>query len=488
MAQLQNNTEMATTLLDFSQKIASEAECLSNSIGNDDNISFMNQNHVSGRFIEKLKVILVNSYKYSHMISWIRDECDKIVIIVKDKIEVTKILCPRSKYFNSCMRQFNHYSFNVVFNDYYWSDNYTRLCNPNLKDINSISSLTSDVTLSQKKQKKVSQKKQKKVSQKKQNKVKKHDHRRRVAPRTMPEVDALNESDASPIECTVCNSSHKHHKCDRSRHEVTVDQTNVITQPTKRLRIATKKYEAFEMYNDDDEDYLNDDNYEIFFKTLKKKKDSQNDSSNKNLNLPCAVRQAEPAAARLRAIKNGGSIHTLLDDLPPLNTIQIYDVPSYDTLINFERTPKCRSCVMCGKHDISVKKQLIANNDTAVVDADDGSGTVANIDDNVNIATNEALSADMVVIPKQNKSICNLCDSKIWKHNTTSVYFKWCKSCKRFHNIHAFSEKLKSVKCDISRARGRESYKRNQDKLTNVSIPVDYAKKYKHTRDPRVQK
>ena len=62
---------------------------------------------------------------------------------------------------------------------------------------------------------------------------------------------------------------------------------------------------------------------------------------------------------------------------------------------------------------------------------------------------------DLVVIPTQNKDVCKVCDSVTWKHTSSGAYFKWCKGCKRFHEIHAFAGKLKAAKCDDSRARCR---------------------------------
>jgi len=43
-------------------------------------------------------------------------------------------------------------------------------------------------------------------------------------------------------------------------------------------------------------------------------------------------------------------------------------------------------------------------------------------------------------------------------HGETGTYFKWCKGCKRFRNIVAFSEKLDASKCNACRERGRRSY------------------------------
>jgi hypothetical protein len=51
-----------------------------------------------------------------------------------------------------------------------------------------------------------------------------------------------------------------------------------------------------------------------------------------------------------------------------------------------------------------------------------------------------------VVIPQQNKDVCRDCDKALWVHGDSRTYFKWCKGCKRFRNIVAFSEKLDASK------------------------------------------
>ena len=49
-------------------------------------------------------------------------------------------------------------------------------------------------------------------------------------------------------------------------------------------------------------------------------------------------------------------------------------------------------------------------------------------------------------IPKQNKDVCKDCDKSTWCHSGTSVYFKWCKGCKKFLRLGGFSEKLDAAK------------------------------------------
>ena len=97
--------------------------------------------------------------------------------------------------------------------------------------------------------------------------------------------------------------------------------------------------------------------------------------------------------------------------------------PAYEQLINFQRAKSKESvrCVMCG---------------LAPTEGDAGN----------------------VVIPQQNKDVCRDCDKALWVHGDSRVYFKWCKGCKRFRNIVAFSEKLDASKCNGCRERGRRSY------------------------------
>ena len=67
------------------------------------------------------------------------------------------------------------------------------------------------------------------------------------------------------------------------------------------------------------------------------------------------------------------------------------------------------------------------------------------------------------------QDVCRECDKATWVHSSTGCYFKWCKGCKRFHEIHAFAGKLKASKCDDSRARGRAGYMRRKEDGENAS-------------------
>jgi len=62
------------------------------------------------------------------------------------------------------------------------------------------------------------------------------------------------------------------------------------------------------------------------------------------------------------------------------------------------------------------------------------------------------------VIPRQNKDVCKECDKSTWQHMASSIFFKWCKGCKKFLRLGSFSEKLDAAKCDRCRERGRQSY------------------------------
>lgn len=105
-------------------------------------------------FLSNLYEILHNSEKYLNIISWIQEN-NKIIIIIKNRIAVSKILCQRSRdpdlIFQSCRRQFTSYSFynirldnissNARLSDPYSFDkknNYVYLCNSNIEDISNI--------------------------------------------------------------------------------------------------------------------------------------------------------------------------------------------------------------------------------------------------------------------------------------------------------------------------------------------------------------
>ena len=134
-----------------------------------------------------------------------------------------------------------------------------------------------------------------------------------------------------------------------------------------------------------------------------------------------APRVALPVFATARADCRNSSTPLNYQDLPPLDSCPIQEV-SYGSVVNFTRCTRREKsggatnwCVMCGKLE--------------------GTGD------------------DCVTILSQNKDVCKVCDTVTWKHNPTGAYFRWCKGCKRFHEIHAFAGMLKSPKCDDARAR-----------------------------------
>jgi hypothetical protein len=116
-------------------------------------------------------------------------------------------------------------------------------------------------------------------------------------------------------------------------------------------------------------------------------------------------------------------ISNSVSELPALATLPPGQAPAYEQLINFQRAKSKDAvrCVMCGRAPT------------------DGDGPA-------------------VVIPQQNKDVCRDCDKALWVHGESRTYFKWCKGCKRFRNIVAFSEKLDASKCNGCRERGRRSY------------------------------
>ncbi|KAJ1457425.1 hypothetical protein M885DRAFT_514962 [Pelagophyceae sp. CCMP2097] len=144
----------------------------------------------------------------------------------------------------------------------------------------------------------------------------------------------------------------------------------------------------------------------------------------------------KPAAGRARA--NTAEFvdarrSTLVDGVPQPLSLEAPARPlMYDDLINFPRSrgkSHARRCVMCG-----------------------------------HLASGEAATCS---IPLQNKDVCKRCDTGIWSHHGTGEYFKWCKGCKKFLHVCAFSEKLSKCatkyskqpsKCDRCRERGRQSY------------------------------
>lgn len=109
-------------------------DCIKNFPEKNNNINSSNNIEKSG-FLHKLYILLSNQLKYSHLILWKYDNDNKIVIIIKDKMEVSKILCPRSSNlnFSACLRQLNNYFFNS-----FHKNKCVYVTHPTLENINDI--------------------------------------------------------------------------------------------------------------------------------------------------------------------------------------------------------------------------------------------------------------------------------------------------------------------------------------------------------------
>ncbi len=92
-------------------------------------------NIIQNGFLNKLYILLSNQQKYSHIIFWEYNNDNKIVIILKEKMEVSKILCPRScnLNFSACLRQLNNYSFHS-----FQKNKCVYVTHPTLENINDI--------------------------------------------------------------------------------------------------------------------------------------------------------------------------------------------------------------------------------------------------------------------------------------------------------------------------------------------------------------
>lgn len=118
----------------------------------------------------------------------------------------------------------------------------------------------------------------------------------------------------------------------------------------------------------------------------------------------------QPTASALRAAKASGRDSVIL---------------RFDQIINFDRAchTKGSKCLMCGGKD--------------------------------------------VLIPKQNKDVCKVCDSCVWLHHPTKEYIKWCKGCKRFNTLRSFEDKPEATKCGKCRERGRRGYEKRRRRLSS---------------------
>lgn len=93
----------------------------------------------SSYFLNTLYSLLINPQDYSNIITWKYNYNNKILIIIKNKKEVSKKLCPKAKNldFTSCLRQFNNYSFNRIKNQQNINQ-YDIFIHQTLEDINNI--------------------------------------------------------------------------------------------------------------------------------------------------------------------------------------------------------------------------------------------------------------------------------------------------------------------------------------------------------------
>lgn len=133
--------------------------------------------------------------------------------------------------------------------------------------------------------------------------------------------------------------------------------------------------------------------------------------------------------------------------MPPYQSLSKKEAPLYDDLINYPRAKDKDEmrCVMCG------------------------------------LPPGEAC-----VIPRQNKDVCKDCDKATWQHVSTSVYFKWCKGCKKFLKLGSFSQKLDAAKCDKCRERGRQSYllKKGKDGDETQATPSSFHHPHRPRQPP----
>ncbi|KAL3784122.1 hypothetical protein HJC23_005780 [Cyclotella cryptica] len=61
-------------------------------------------------------------------------------------------------------------------------------------------------------------------------------------------------------------------------------------------------------------------------------------------------------------------------------------------------------------------------------------------------------------VPKQNKGVCNNCDTAVWVFAETGLQIKWCKGCKNFKKWLDFGAKGYSSKCQSCRSLQAQRY------------------------------
>ena len=153
---------------------------------------------------------------------------------------------------------------------------------------------------------------------------------------------------------------------------------------------------------------------------------------------------AAPIAAAAGASRGAS---TLVTPPPSLDSITMLPKPPYESVVNFERPrpghPSAH-CVMCGKEGMDPKEA-------------------------------SETSANVVVIPKQNKSVCGGC-SKAWWLATNGCYFKYCQGHKTFCEIHAFEGRLHAAKCNKAAAAANKSDRKRAAADKAASKPAKKSK------------
>ena len=105
------------------------------------------------------------------------------------------------------------------------------------------------------------------------------------------------------------------------------------------------------------------------------------------------------------------------------------ELPPFSQLVNFPNVRHLGKCVMCG--------------------------------------------SDEFPVPKQNKGVCNNCDSAIWVLNPSGLLLKWCKGAKNFRKWSDFGTKGHSTKTVRYRDEQAQRYLRQKGiAAMTVELPV----------------
>jgi len=100
------------------------------------------------------------------------------------------------------------------------------------------------------------------------------------------------------------------------------------------------------------------------------------------------------------------------------------EVPMFSSLVNFPNARYFGNCVMCDESEFPV--------------------------------------------PKQNKGVCNNCDTAVWVFTETGLQIKWCKGCKNFKKWLDFGAKGYSSKCQSCRSLQAQRYALSKKKGDTV--------------------